>query len=443
MINTEKRRKILVLSDHPLVPSGVGIQTKYLIEGLLRTGKYKFVCMGGAIKHPNKNIQHVSPDVFGEKNWIIYPVDNHGTKEELRAFLDEEKPDAVLLVTDPRFFIWVWEMEDEIRSICPIVYWHVWDNDPPPSYNNVFYHSTDAIGCISLKTYGILQALNYPKDRFSYIPHALPDQLFKPLPTDEIEKFRHEHFGPFADTKFVVFWNNRNARRKSTGDVIAAFAKFAKIVGRENVALFMHTAPYDEEGQNVFKVAEEFNIKDRLLISDKRVPPEALNSLYNACDATINIASNEGFGLSTLESLYSGTPIIVHMTGGLQFQVGDWWSKLKDFSNQDKMFEGAKKRFIDRSSSWFGIPVFPASRSCTGSQNIPFIYDDRVSHNDVVDAFIKLYDMGKDERKKMGQAGREFVLKNFNMDDMISKWDELLECTLDSFVLTKVRKCEI
>ena len=46
---TEKK-KILVIADHPMAPSGVGTQTKYIIETLLKTGKYKFVCLGGAMK---------------------------------------------------------------------------------------------------------------------------------------------------------------------------------------------------------------------------------------------------------------------------------------------------------------------------------------------------------------------------------------------------------
>ena len=45
------KKRILVLSDHPLSPSGVGTQTKYMIEALLKTGRYKVVCLGGAIKH--------------------------------------------------------------------------------------------------------------------------------------------------------------------------------------------------------------------------------------------------------------------------------------------------------------------------------------------------------------------------------------------------------
>ena len=56
-----KKTKIMVLSDHPLSPSGVGTQTKYMIEALLKTGRYSFTCLGGAIKHHDYTPQKVDP----------------------------------------------------------------------------------------------------------------------------------------------------------------------------------------------------------------------------------------------------------------------------------------------------------------------------------------------------------------------------------------------
>jgi len=38
--------RILTLGDMPLVPSGVGTQSKYIIEGLLKTDKYQFISLG-------------------------------------------------------------------------------------------------------------------------------------------------------------------------------------------------------------------------------------------------------------------------------------------------------------------------------------------------------------------------------------------------------------
>ena len=49
--NMKEKIKVLVLSDHPYSPSGVGTQTRYMIEGLLETGEFQFLCFGGAIKH--------------------------------------------------------------------------------------------------------------------------------------------------------------------------------------------------------------------------------------------------------------------------------------------------------------------------------------------------------------------------------------------------------
>ena len=67
-----KKTKILTISDHPLSPSGVGTQTKYMIEAMLKTGKYEFVCLGGAIKHKDYQGQRIDP--YGD-DWRIFPVD--------------------------------------------------------------------------------------------------------------------------------------------------------------------------------------------------------------------------------------------------------------------------------------------------------------------------------------------------------------------------------
>lgn len=421
----KKRKKILWLSDHPLVPSGVGIQAKYVISGLLKTEDYQFICLGGAIRHPDYKPQMVDPDSFGHGNWIIYPVDGHGNKEIVRKILAQEKPDAVVLFTDPRFFMWIWEMEDEIRSVCPIVYWHVWDNDPIPEFNRGIYEATDYIMPLSLKTYGILQGLGYPKDRFSYVPHAEPSDLFVPLSRQEIVEMRRKQFGPFAEKEFIAMWNNRNARRKMTGDVMESFARFAKRVGRDKVALLMHTQSDDQEGQDVKVCAKKLGIEDILILSESRVSDAQLNAMYNCVDCVMNIANNEGFGLGTLEALFTGTPIVVNMTGGLQFQIGDWWQDQEDFSDQDRLTKIAKQR---RSSHrWWGVPVFPAARNMVGSQTVPYIYDDRINNDDVAAALEKVFKMGPVARQKLGLEAREWALETFGMKGMIEGWQSGLE----------------
>lgn len=417
---------ILWLSDHPLIPSGVGTQANYVIRSLVKSGKYRVFCLGGAIKHPDYRPQVVAPEEFGDGNWVIQPVNGHGTKEQLREAIRQVKPAAVVLFTDPRFFIWVWEMEDEVRRHCPIFYWHVWDNDPAPEFNRVLYDSTDHVACLSLKTYGLMQALERPKESFSYIPHAEPAELFKPLPREEVDAYRKANFGTFADREFLCMWNNRNARRKMTGDVIESFVRFANRVDpkHQKVGLLMHTDPNDQEGQDVATIVRRLKADDLVFVSAGRVSPEQLNMYYNATDCVLNFSNNEGFGLTTLEGLYAGRLVVVNMTGGLQFQVGNWWEGLEDFSDQDRLTARARTRWEKNVGKWFGAPVFPAVRNLTGSQQCPYIYDDRINDDEASRAIEYVYRMGAAKRRELGAQAREWAMRTFEIGQMERLWDE-------------------
>ena len=131
-MNKNKKIKVLVIADNPLAPSGVGTQTRYMIESLLRTREFSFVCLAGAIKHAD--YKPIKVDGYGD-DWVIFPVDGYGNPDIIRTFLYNHKPDIVWFMTDPRFWIWLWEMENEIRANVPMVYYHVWDNYPYPKYN--------------------------------------------------------------------------------------------------------------------------------------------------------------------------------------------------------------------------------------------------------------------------------------------------------------------
>jgi glycosyltransferase involved in cell wall biosynthesis len=425
-----ERTKVLFLSDHPLVPSGVGIQARYLITELLNSGKYKFLCLGGAIQHPNYQLQQVAPEQFGDGNWLIQPVNGHGDKQVVRKALAEYKPDVLVFFTDPRFFMWLWEMEDEVRQVCPMVYWHVWDNDPTPEFNRPIYEATDHVVALSLKTYGLLQGLGHDEERFSYIPHALPSDLFKPLDELEVVTAKRRFLGPLAEREFILFWNNRNARRKMTGDIVESFARLERRVGKGRCALMMHTAAGDQEGQDLLSVVKKMGVESSFVLSEDRIPPEQLNLMYNMADCTINLSNNEGFGLGTLESMFAGTPICVNMTGGLQFQMGDWWRGLTDFSDQEKLTKIAKSR--RKTHKWFGEPVFPAARNLVGSQQVPYIYDDRINDEETAIALERLFRMGRKARKRLGLEAREWATKEFRLDRLREEFDVILTKTIDT-----------
>ena len=170
-----KKIKILTLSDHPLSPSGVGTQTRYFIESLLKTGRYQFICLGGAMRHNDYTPTLVEP--YGD-DWRIFPVDGYGNAEQIRSVLQKEKPDILWFMTDPRFYDWLWEMDNEIRAHMPMVYYHVWDHYPYRTYNKVWYDSTDEVVSISKLTSDIVKTVS-PDTKETYLPHAIPTDIFE------------------------------------------------------------------------------------------------------------------------------------------------------------------------------------------------------------------------------------------------------------------------
>ena len=415
------KKKILVLGDHPLSPSGVGTQTKYFIESLLKTGRYSFICLGGAVKHQDYNPQKVSP---WEEDWIIYPVDGYGNHEIIRSIMQKERPDVLWFMTDPRFYGWLWEIENEVRANVPLVYYHVWDNFPPPHYNGVFYRSTDEIVCISKLTHECVKKVS-PEVSSCYLPHAVNSNIFYKFKTEEKKNIVNELRSRISvessknlknPNKTIFFWNNRNARRKQSGTLIWWFKEFLDEVGHDKATLLMHTDPQDQHGQDLPHIIEHLGVNDgQVMISTTKVPPEELANLYNAADFTINISDAEGFGLATLESLSCGTPIIACMTGGLQEQVTD-------------------------GENWFGYGIQPASRTVIGSLSVPYIYEDRLSQEDFNKALKSALNVRPKVYKKMSDMSIKHVVENYNFEEFEKNWVVLMDDIIERHGSWETRK---
>ena len=151
------------------------------------------------------------------------------------------------------------------------------------------------------------------------------------------------------------------------------------------------------------------------MLSTTKVPPEELAVFYNATDYTINISDAEGFGLSTLESLACGSPIIVNMTGGLQEQVTD-------------------------GSNWFGWGIEPASKSVIGSLQVPYIYEDRISQADFESSLTKAINLSLSKYKKMSLQGREHVRNNYYFEDYEKKCVDLMDQFIEKHGSWETRK---
>ncbi len=420
-----KKKKILLLSDDLRMHSGIATVSKDIVMETLN--EYDWVQMGGAIKHPEKgkvfDLSNSLKD-FGVKNGYlkIYPVDGYGDEGILREVMGIEKPDAILHYTDPRFWIWLYKMEHEIRSSIPIFYYNIWDDLPDPQYNRNYYLSSDLLMSISKQTYGINNRLvpEYEDWQTTYVPHGISSRRFNKLEDDSKDLIAfNEKFG-FTDKKFRVLYSNRNIRRKMPGDVALAYKYFVDGLPeeeRDDCVLIFHCSPRDDNGTDLPRLCKhllpDYNVAFTYTINNGQPFHDGLmNRLFNSADVYINLASNEGFGLGSAEALTVGTPIIVNVTGGLQDQCGFRDDKGNLLTAEDYIELGSNHRGKYKTHGEWVKPVFPSSISLQGSVPTPYIWDDRCQPEDAAKQLRAFYDMGRKERKRVGALGSKFCREN-------------------------------
>lgn len=439
--NKPKKKKILLLADDFRLPSGIGTISKEIILNTVK--HYDWVQLGAALQHPDAGKGYdLSLDIARETGVEDASVkliawNGYGDRNILFSILQQERPDAIFHFTDPRYWTWLYALEHEIKTTygIPLIYYSIWDDLPYPMWNAPFYGSCDLIMGISKQSDNIhrevltqngfkvvdydesdelLANVNSDEIITGFVPHGLDHKVFKPLDAkDPLYVSMYDKIKKANDVDFVVFWNNRNIRRKQPGDVILAFKHFVDGLPtekRSRVALLMHTQIVDGNGTDLRAVWKAVAPDCKVLFSEAKVTGQELNAMYNVADVVVNIASNEGWGLSSTEAILSGTPIVNNVTGGLQDQCGfvddnDEWIRF------DGEFATNHTGKYKKHGRW-AKPVFPSNRSLQGSPQTPYIFDDRVNFEDVANAIRYWWDMEPIVRQDAGEQGREWALNN-------------------------------
>jgi len=435
------KKKILLLSDDLRMSSGIATVSKEFVFGTF--DKFDWIQLGAAVKHPDQGKEiDLGEDArkasgVEDASLKIIPWSGYGDANILRELIMRHQPDAILHFTDPRYWRWLYEIESEIRQNIPILFYHIWDDLPDPDYNRDYYESCDWLGCISKQTYGIVKRVGAIESetikkledwQVDYVPHGINFNTF--TPTDVPDEFKKQLLGD-KDYKFVLFWMNRNIKRKQPSDVIWSFKKFTDGLPEEDkdkVCLIMHTAPVDQNGTDLIKVAEKIAPDCDIKFSTERVNQQQLNWLYNLSDCTINIAGNEGFGLVTAESVMAGTPIIVNVTGGLQDQCGfkldGKYLTADDYAEIGSLHDWRKWEDKVTHGEWVK-PVWSRAQTMVGSIPTPYIIDDKVDIVEVSEAIRYWYDKTPQERKSAGISGRtafigELGLNHLNQNECMA-----------------------
>ena len=417
----DKRKKIMLITDDIRVHSGIATVAKEIVVHTAQ--HFNWVNIGGAINHPEQgkrlDLSQATNETTGltDSSVILYPVHEYGNPDLLRQLIKIEKPDAIMLITDPRYFIWLFAMENEIRKSIPITYLNIWDDYPAPLYNKPYYEACDLLMGISKQTVNINKLVlgdKADKKLIKYIPHGLNHEIFKPLDKNDsaLVEFKKILFKD-KEYDFALLFNSRNIRRKQIPDTILAYRYFIDQLPVEKAkkcCLVLHTERVFEHGTDLEAVIELLanDEKYNIIFTDAKFDPASMNLLYNSTDAQILLTSNEGWGLSITESILAGNPIIANVTGGMQDQMrfedenGNWFTPSKQIPSNNK---GTYKKH----GEW-AFPVFPSVHTLVGSPQTPYIWDDLCSSEDAAKQIMAVYNLTPEERKSKGLKGREWAL---------------------------------
>jgi len=442
-----KKKKILFLGDDFRLNSGIGTMSKSIITGTV--DRYDWVQIGGAMNHPEAGKQLDLSQAVADDTGVldasvkIYPVSGYGTPDLIRHILATEEIDAILHFTDPRFWGWLYQMEHEIRQHIPIMYYNIWDDLPYPHWNENAYESCDLLMAISKQTYNINKHVCQRKPRLdgldlTYVPHGIDENVFFPIVNDA----KYEAFKKTAtsgkDYDFIALLNSRNIRRKSISDLIVGFkAMCDKLTPEESskCALLLHTDPVDENGTDLPAVVAALCPEYDVIFSAEKLPNIAMNYLYNMADVVCNPSSAEGFGLSHMEAIMSGTPTIASVLGGLQDQMGfrnnrGEYITIDDFTVDTP--SNSTGKISEDHGSWT-YPLWPQI-NLQGSPPTPYIYDSRVSIDQITSGLMYWHNMPKSNRSDHGAIGRDWAIENgFNAKGMTDTMSKSIDTCISTF----------
>ena len=122
-IEQSSRKKILLLSDDIRLHSGIATVAREIV--IQTAHHFNWLTIGAAINHPEKGKRFdLSPDINSQAqisdSWVHLIANNgYGDPDLIRSILQQEKPDALFIITDPRYYTWLFQIENEVRkNLC-------------------------------------------------------------------------------------------------------------------------------------------------------------------------------------------------------------------------------------------------------------------------------------------------------------------------------------
>jgi glycosyltransferase involved in cell wall biosynthesis len=197
----------------------------------------------------------------------------------------------------------------------------------------------DAVIAVSEATKrDVIERLGVPEDRVSVVPEAV-DSAFDPPPAEEGRALARAGFA--VPDRYVLYVGQFDPRKNVRG-LLRAFAVAAE---RERDLRLVIVGDLGKLSSHLRDALEaEHAPRDQVIVTGF-VDDPTLAALYAGAECLLHAAFLEGFGLTALEALAAGTPVVGYAGGAVAEVVGD--AGLLVPSGEEQALGLALRRFLD------------------------------------------------------------------------------------------------
>ena len=305
-----KKQKLVWISDVPWANSGMGIQSKLIVEHLASLG-YDIYYIAWYAGNPGEKTHYT---LAGKEIKVYFLGQNSfGTPALIENIISLVKPDMIVSFGDMHMVNAITMIDKKWHKNW--LHWWTVDNDSPSDFELAIAQKIPKL--VALTNFGANIIKKYTNRVVPVIGHAYRSRL-----GIGERKTAKRSLGIGEDT--VVFGCiARNFWRKNLHTFVNAFAH--RLGNTKDAVLLIHTDDPSpgKDGCNLVELVKKLKLQGRVFVTTNAVSEDDMTCIIDAMDFHVLPSFGEGFGVPVIETMARGVPNIVPRHTTLPELVGD------------------------------------------------------------------------------------------------------------------------
>jgi len=304
------KQKIIWINDVPWASSGMGIQSKLVVEYLINLG-YEIYYIAWYAGLPGHKTHYT---LANQKiNVYFLGQNSFGTPALIEQLVSSIKPDLIVSFGDMHMVEAITMIDKKWHQKW--LHWWTVDNDSPSEYELEIAKKIPTL--IALTNFGAGVIKDSLGKIVPIIGHAYRSQL-------QVGNKSAAKKSLGIDKNAVVFGCiARNFWRKNLHTLVHAFAH--RLRETKDAVLLLHIDDPNpgREGCNLIKLVKKINLQGRVFVTTNAASEDDMTCIIDAMDFHVLPSFGEGFGVPVIETMARGVPNIAPCHTTLPELIGD------------------------------------------------------------------------------------------------------------------------